>query len=671
MNRYIKYSMTLICGAAALVSCMKTPELALADKGPDMTVNSCTESAYMGADLKFSVTVSDDDFALSTLKARLYYDDAQVGETVIRTKENGTYEGSLTAPLYKDIPDGIASVVFASQNVGMGLTYDTLYVSLKRPDFPELALCAQDGEGTWKMKRTSGYRYEVTADFPSLLKAFVTTPAVNAEGEVISLGWDGSALSAGNENPIPFSATIPGQYTVSVDLMSLEAAPFKYVVTEEFDLSEQSPQAVYSLRQGLGLRFPHIDGIADWDLDQDFFTVDDDKNVTFDAVDGYYKFVADFKNTFIKVLPCDALGNTLSLGGGCDGAVWAIGQNFGKPVIGPSWNTTDGAYAFAQVSPKVYQFTLNVGGQIKDGVALKIYHQMGWGGEFTKADFASFDGAGVFVMTDSGDINIASGSALADKKAYRFTLDLRQGASAAVLKVREVEAIGGAALDIAVNGTKADRLSRSIYKVSAMSLKKGDAVSFSGIEGIADWYFDPDHFTGSGSDLKFNAVEGWYSVEMDIDAGFVTVRRVKQDGKAATFKDEGAITVMAWGLAHPVMTSQLAWESGALITMAEIEDGVYQFSGLAVEETDGVTMGGRFRYDYLSIKFFGQAGWGDEMGDVTLTDGAAKLIRVPGNIELAEGVELEKGAMYVMTVRADNAGFTGGKFNCTVDLVKK
>ena len=118
--------MTLICGAAALVSCMKTPELVLADKGPDMTVNSCTESAYMGADLKFSVTVSDDDFALSTLKARLYYDDAQVGETVIRTKENGTYEGSLTAPLYKDIPDGIASVVFASQNVGMGLTYDTL-----------------------------------------------------------------------------------------------------------------------------------------------------------------------------------------------------------------------------------------------------------------------------------------------------------------------------------------------------------------------------------------------------------------------------------------------------------------------------------------------------------------------------------------------------------------
>ena len=204
-----------------------------------------------------------------------------------------------------------------------------------------------------------------------------------------------------------------------------------------------------------------------------------------------------------------------------------------------------------------------------------------------------------------------------------------------------------------------------------MSLKRGDAVSFSGIEGIADWYFDPDHFTGTGSDLKFNAVEGWYSVEMDIDAGFVTVRRVKQDGKAATFKDEGAITVMAWGLAHPVMTSQLAWESGALITMAEIEDGVYQFSGLAVEETDGATMGGRFRYDYLSIKFFGQAGWGDEMGDVTLTDGAAKLIRVPGNIELAEGVELEKGAKYVMTVRADNAGFAGGKFNCTVDLVKK
>ena len=126
---------------------------------------------------------------------------------------------------------------------------------------------------------------------------------------------------------------------------------------------------------------------------------------------------------------------------------------------------------------------------------------------------------------------------------------------------------------------------------------------------------------------------------------------------------------MGWGVAHPMMTSQLAWDSGALITLAEVEDGVYQFTGVAVKETDGETIGGRWRYDYLSFKFFGQAGWGDEQGTVTLTPEAAKCLATPGNVELAEGVTLELGATYVMTVTAGD--LKDGKFDVTIDFVKK
>ena len=134
-------------------------------------------------------------------------------------------------------------------------------------------------------------------------------------------------------------------------------------------------------------------------------------------MDGYYKFKADFKNTFIKVLPCDASGNTLSLNENGEGAVWVIGANFGKPSIGPGWNTTDGAYAMAQVSPKVYQFSLNVGSQINEQSGeIKFFHQMGWGGEFTQPNFASFDGAGVFAMTESGNIKLAENAAMTAKK---------------------------------------------------------------------------------------------------------------------------------------------------------------------------------------------------------------------------------------------------------------
>ena len=130
MNKIFKLAAFALAGTLAFAACQETPVLKLTDVGPETTVNSCTESTYMGADIKFSVTIEDKEFALSTLKATLLYDETEVNNLTIRTKDNGaTYEGSIQAPLYKDVPDGIATLIFASQNVGMGLTYDTTYVA--------------------------------------------------------------------------------------------------------------------------------------------------------------------------------------------------------------------------------------------------------------------------------------------------------------------------------------------------------------------------------------------------------------------------------------------------------------------------------------------------------------------------------------------------------------
>ena len=128
---------------------------------------------------------------------------------------------------------------------------------------------------------------------------------------------------------------------------------------------------------------------------------------------------------------------------------------------------------------------------------------------------------------------------------------------------------------------------------------------------------------------------------------------------------------MGWGVAHPVMTSQVGWENGLYLTLAEVEDGVYQFSGKAVEETDGTTVGGAWRYDYLSFKFFGQDAWGAEYDKVTLTDEAKKYLQAAGNVELAAGVQLELGAEYVMTVTDCTPLDANNKFNCTIDFRKK
>ncbi|MBR5811066.1 MAG: DUF5016 domain-containing protein, partial [Bacteroidales bacterium] len=97
MNKIFKIAAFALAGTLAFAACQEqTPEFKLTDVGPETTVNSCTESTYMGADIKFSVTIEDKDFALSTLKATLLYDETEVNNVTIRTKENGaTYEGTI------------------------------------------------------------------------------------------------------------------------------------------------------------------------------------------------------------------------------------------------------------------------------------------------------------------------------------------------------------------------------------------------------------------------------------------------------------------------------------------------------------------------------------------------------------------------------------------------
>ena len=542
MNRIFKIASIALAGIAALASCQKTPEFITTEVGPDMTVNSCTESTYMGAEIKFSVDVNDKDFVLSTLKAKLLYDETEVNNVTIRTKENGTYEGTLLAPLLPDIPDGIATVVFTSQNVGMGLSYDTVYVSLTRPAFPSLTLKAEDGTEYQLVKGENtqdedenevvNYTYSVTASFPEKVKGHLITPAINDEGDVITLGWDGSALSATNSNPIPFTAGIAGEYTISADLMSLKASP----------MGATNVSAVYELKQGQVMDFGGIVDLNNWTVDYDFFVVNDDfTEVTFRAVDGYYLLSYDVKNMYVKVEPVDAEGNTLSLASDGTGTPWVIGANFGKPVIGPGWNTTEGAYAMAQVSDKVYQFTLTAPGQVAvSGADFKFFHQKGWGGEFLKADYAEVNIAPAFSMTDSGNIQ---GKDIKGGKSYKFTLDLTGGVKAAKLSYEEV-VIPVNMLDIKVNGVGAMKMSNEVYKVMAASVEQNSIISFSGIDSPENWWVDPDHFEVTAEGLKFKAVSGFYSFELNLAEQFVTVRRVKEDGKAATYADEGAITMM-------------------------------------------------------------------------------------------------------------------------------
>ncbi len=664
MKLNIKMTAVFCAIALAAFSCEKTQTFTKADKGPEMEVVSHTESTYMGAEIAVNLNLSDRDFALSTVKAFLYYGETEVASQTLRTKEEGAYELKIQAPLLRHVPDGTASLVLRAQNVGLGITETTLDVALRRPDFETLTLVDESGK-KYEMARTDAYSYELTADFPAYVNANLVTPAFNGE-EVITLGWDGSALTAASSELIPFGSSIAGKYTLKANLLDLTASP----------TGNAAVVSCAQYRQGQKMEFGNVVNVENWTIDPDFFDVDKDtKAVTFRAVDGLYRMAYDTENLFIKVEPMADENNVLTLSDDGSGAVWAIGQNFGKPVIGPSWNTTDGAYPAAQVSDKVYEFTLAVPGQLAvSGGKFKFYGEKGWNGEFKKAAYASVNLSPAFDMSDSGDIEAVDVKA---GKGYKITLDLTGGVNAAKISYEEVE-VADTGLNITVNGEKALKMSASVYKVMAVKVEKGSVISFTGIDNPQEWTLDGDHFAITSEGLKFNAVSGWYSFELDVENKYVIVRHVKSDGKAATYVNEKAITIMGWGIGYPAMAQQLGWDSGLLVTLAQIETGVYQFTGVACEDKDETIVGNCWRYNDISFKFFGQAGWGDEMGTVKLTEEAAKYLAQDGNIELIVDHEdgdakvykpLELGATYRLTV-TEPSELDGGKFTVTVDFRK-
>lgn len=670
MIRRLYLFTAMIFALMSFFSCKKAvPLIPLTSIGPDMAINSCDENAYMGGKINFSVNLKD-EFPLSTLKVKLLFDEEVVSEKVIRTKANGEYKDYVYVPLFADIPDGTATLEFIAQNTGLGLSKKTVEVGISRPDFPYMNL--KIGDKTYKLGKTGAYKYSLEGEFPADAHGFVFSPESGGDGSLIKIGWDGKNLSASSEKEIPFSAVKPGIYTIYVDLMKLTAGPFGKT---SLALSEEAPVEVLNLLQGTVLTFPGIQDIINWDLDFDFFNVSSDNVVTFKSFDGTYKLSADFGKKFIRVEKMKSKDDLAVLEDDGSGALWMIGGAFGKPVVGPSWNTDEGAYCFAEKSPKVYVMTLVEGASINNkSFSLKVFHQKGWGGEF-KSYASVNDETGLFKVTDSGNIEAADGKQLIVGKAYAFEIDVTGGKSSPRLRIFEtIVPVSG--LEIEINGVKAGKVSATIYS-AVLDLNKNEALSISGeVTGLDSWWFDPDFIKKEGNALKFKAMSGKYKVILYLDSKYAELRRMKDNENEAEISGHG-LWLMGWGIANPVMTKQLGFNPGKAFSMAEVDNMVFQFTGTAVEEKDDKTMGGRFRVDYISAKYFGQDGWGKECGkilgnptEVELGPQAKTLLKLTGskNIELADGVQLEKGAVYVLTVDLSKAESQGIE---TIEFVKK
>lgn len=445
MKNIVKATIALTAAASVFMSCKKEFEYVFADKGPNLSVASYSESADMGGRLTFSVDVSDSDFALSTVKAKLCFDQDVVSDTTIRTKEAGIYDGWLDVPFMKDIPNGNAALVFEAQNVGQAITRDTVYVAVSRPEFEYLTLVTADGRQYRMEPAGEKYVYAVEGDFPPQCSASIESAPVPGTQNVLHFGWESGAVELDAEGMIPFSYSSTG-YTITFNTLTFEASPLE--------------------------------------------------------------------------IPQEA---------------------------------------------------------------------------------------------------------------------------------------------ISINGQEMEMVSAGNYSVT-LDLKQNSSLSVSGIEltELLSYYLDPDYLTIGTTGAAFNAVSGHYRIDLNTAAKTVRFTRVKEDGTDATLA-EGALWLMGWGVASPVMTNQFGWDSGNNYCMAEVRPMVFQFTGKAVAETDGTTQGGRFRYDYVSCKYFFFNGYnhGEANADqIEISGNAGDLIKLSGsNIELASN--LEEGAAYRLTIDLSEGTFDG------------
>jgi len=646
-----------------------------AEGAPAIDVHTSLGTAHFGDSLAFSVRASDPEVALSTLKATLFFGDEQVSETVIRTKQNGAdYEGKVYIPYLANIPDGRAILRMRLQNINFTTTEQTFEVAVSHADYPSLKFVATDG-AEYTMQRDAQYCYSFTERLPQELKGYIVAPKMDDNGNEIRFGWGNNTIKAGAADPIPFSNSTAGKYTVSFNTYSFEGSPFTVLTFngQTFTaVSETISSIDMNLTQGQTIvadGFPDFDS---WWIDPDWLTRNDDGTLTFVPMSGNYRFEADMKLKYFRVYTLagsdpatldEATGN---------GAVWAIGDNIGKPSLSSNtvgW-TTEKALCMAPVADKVYRLTFVAGKTVTaDAINFKFFGQMGWGFEFGGDKITSTsdivlvgDGEGGH---DNGNLYLAEGKTLQAGGVYTFTVDLSAGVNAAVLSVNYEGEQPFEEQPVRINGEKMTTADNEAYTLKTTITQHAE-LPVSGISDLDEYYVDPDYFTlvEGENTIVFNAMDGEY--QLRLNRTLRTLGAVKMNGDAEATLAEGAIWMMGWGVGSPSMDAQFGWNPGQAYCLAQIAPGVYQFTGQAGPE-HGSSIGMRLRTDYLSFKFFHQDGWGGEFsGDnaLTLTDAAKAYLKDAGNFELADGVNLEEGATYRLTIDLNGGG------NGTLDMVK-
>ncbi|WP_290541212.1 DUF5125 domain-containing protein [Alistipes sp.] len=673
----LKYIALSLLVAASTTACKDDPELLTTDVGPEMTLVSVDASGVYGGKVNFEVAMAD-RYALSTLKAQVFFDDEIVAEEVIRTKSAGTYAGTVTLPFYRNIPDGEATLRFVGQNVRFGTTIVDRPLAVSRPK-PAYLTFFLDGKEYRMEPAGDDFEYAVTDKFPQKPQGYIATPELDAAGSVVTFGYDsgtGSIVSDSTE-PIPFAHSNAGEFTVSFNLLTFEGSPFVKLLFGETEMTmvdNDNYSLVTTLTKGRTYTLTGIADFADWDVDRDFFArgdASDPGTLTFLPMTGMYRVTANFRHRYLRIEAMKSATELATLNDDGSGAIWAIGgMEVGKPTLknAASWNPEEGGMCLARVADRKYQLTLVAGISINaTSFDFKFFHQKTWGGEFGGKDIRT--DSDIVAINDSGNLGLVKGKTLDQGGIYRFTVDITGGKKAAVLTVEKVGEQPLPPADITVNGTPMTRLDLDNYWLD-LDLTQGQTLTLGGADAFTPAWINPDFFeVASATSVKLVPVTGKYRVTVNLSTRVIDALVLNADGSdIATLGDDGhgAVYFIGYGIGSPAAANEPGWSPERGICVPESAPGIYTMTAQAGRE-GSATLGQRFRVSGWSGKFFRSRSWGD-LGRFTLAPGTESFFSIAkdGNIEMASGITLEEGATYRLTL-----DLTAGKDKPVLSMIRK
>lgn len=662
------YIILAFTGIMNLYSCKDEVEI---PGNPVINIQTSPADALFGDSLPFTIKATDADVPLSTLKARLFYGDEMVSETVIRTKVSGQdYTGKIYIPFLKNVPDGTATLVYILQNINFTITTDSLDLKCKRPDYPSLTLVGENGN-EYEMKRVAKNQYAVKDDFPAKMNAYIKAPKMGENGNEITFGYNTqNEIIHGSNSYINFSNANGGSYEITFNTLTYEASPFLKILVngEEMETADaNSLKADLTLTKGQTITFDGVPDYENWWIDPDFFKKESDGSLTFIPISGNYRITAHTDKQYFSVEVLDASGEETKLQADGTGVLYLIGgsgtlgtEAIGKPsyVGAPSWDANN-PLVMAPIEAKKYQITVVAGKQITiDGVNFKFYGGKGWENEY-KSDRISTNSEFLVVNpgpNDDGNIWLKEGVILEYGATYIITVDMTDPNHAVLDMVKTTDGQGvtyptlnGKDMEITGAGFQTD-----------IHLEQDETLTFAKVDNINNYLADPDYFQETGEGIyKFLPVSGEYRIILNTGKQCLSAIRMT-NGEYASLDEEGhgALWLLGWGLGHPSLDSQFGWDLANAYAVAEIAPQVYRFSGYAGPEKNSLP-GQRIRTDYLDFKFYKQHAWDTEFktSQITLEGNLLKLA-VPNdkgcaNINL-NGINLEEGAFYMFTVDLTN-----------------